>query len=82
MTRLLVVEPSYCPYQAGFSSAATAVSEVIEGESQILKPFGTPRIADEQKILAQYTAGRAFGCIRPEQKCMVERVQPTESSIV
>ena len=44
MTRLLVVEPSYCPYQAGFSSAATAVSEVIEGESQILKPFGTPRI--------------------------------------
>ena len=44
MTRLLVVEPSYCPYQAVFSSAATAVSEVIEGESQILKPFGTPRI--------------------------------------
>ena len=44
MTRLLVVEPSYCPYQAGFASAATAVSEVIEGESQILKPFGTPRI--------------------------------------
>ena len=44
MTRLLVVEPGYCPYQAGFSSAATAVSEVIEGESQILKPFGTPRI--------------------------------------
>ena len=36
--------PDYCPYQAGFSSAATAVSEVIEGESQILKPFGTPRI--------------------------------------
>ena len=44
MTRLLVVEPGYCPYQAGFSSAATAVSEVIEGESKILKPFGTPRI--------------------------------------
>lgn len=44
MTRLLVVEPGYCPYQAGFSSAAAAVSEVIEGESQILKPFGTPRI--------------------------------------
>ena len=44
MTRLLVVEPGYCPYQAGFSSAATAVSEVIEGESQILKPFGTHRI--------------------------------------
>ena len=44
MTRLLVVEPGYCPYQAGFSGAAAAVSEVIEGESQILKPFGTPRI--------------------------------------
>ena len=44
MTRLLVVEPSYCPYQAGFPSAMAAASEVIEGESQILKPFGTPRI--------------------------------------
>ena len=44
MTRLLVVEPGYCPYQAGFSSAMAAASEVIEGESQILKPFGTPRI--------------------------------------
>ena len=44
MTRLLVVEPSYCPYQAGFPSAIAAASEVIEGESQILKPFGTPRI--------------------------------------
>lgn len=44
MTRLLVVEPDYCPYQAGFPSAIAAASEVIEGESQILKPFGTPRI--------------------------------------
>ena len=44
MTRFLVVEPGYCPYQAGFSNAAAAVSEVIDGESQILKPFGTPRI--------------------------------------
>ena len=44
MTRLLVVEPGYCPYQAGFPSAMAAASEVIEGESQILKPFGTPRI--------------------------------------
>lgn len=44
MTRLLVVEPGYCPYQAGFPSAIAAASEVIEGESQILKPFGTPRI--------------------------------------
>lgn len=44
MTRLLVVEPGYCPYQAGFPSAIAAASEVIEGESQILKPFDTPRI--------------------------------------
>lgn len=44
MTRLLVVEPGYCPYQAGFPSAMAAASEVVEGESQILKPFGTPRI--------------------------------------
>ena len=36
MTRLLVVEPGYCPYQAGFPSAIAAASEVIEGESQIL----------------------------------------------
>ena len=39
MTRLLVVEPGYCPYQAGFPSAMAAASEVVEGESQILKPF-------------------------------------------
>ena len=44
MTRLLVIEPGYCPYQAVFPSAMAATSEVIEGESQILKPFGTPRI--------------------------------------
>ena len=44
MTRLLVVEPGYCPNQAGFPSAMAAASEVVEGESQILKPFGTPRI--------------------------------------
>ena len=43
-TRLLVVELGYCPYQAGFSNTSVAISEVIEGESQILKPFGTPRI--------------------------------------
>jgi len=35
MTRLLVVEPGYCPYQAGFPSAMAAASEVVEGESQI-----------------------------------------------
>ena len=46
MTRLLVIEPGYCPYQAGFPSAMAAASEVIEGESQILKPFGTPPKAD------------------------------------
>lgn len=44
MTRLLLVEPGYCPYQAGFSSPAAAVKEVIEGESQILAPFGTSKI--------------------------------------
>lgn len=31
MTRLLVVEPGYCPYQAGFPSAMAAASEVVEG---------------------------------------------------
>ena len=44
MMRLLVVEPGYCPYQAGFDSAADAMQQVIEGPSQILTPFGTPRI--------------------------------------
>ena len=44
MMRLLVVEPGYCPYQAGFESAADAMQQVIEGPSQILTPFGTPRI--------------------------------------
>ena len=44
MMRLLVVEPGYCPYQAGFDSAADAIQQVIEGPSQVLTPFGTPRI--------------------------------------
>ena len=44
MTRYLVVEPDYCPYQAGFASAAEAAAQVIEGDHQILKPFGTPKI--------------------------------------
>lgn len=44
MTRVLVVEPGYCPYQAGFASAAEAVAQVVEGNHQILKPFGTPKI--------------------------------------
>ena len=43
MTRVLVVEPGYCPYQAGFASAAEAAAQVIEGNHQILKPFGTPQ---------------------------------------
>ena len=32
MTRVLVVEPGYCPYQAGFASAAEAVAQVVEGD--------------------------------------------------
>lgn len=44
MTRLLVVEPGYCPYQAGFASPNAAIEEVIEGKSQILTPFGTQKI--------------------------------------
>ena len=44
MPKLLVVDPSSCHNQAGFTSAAPAFTSVIEGESQILKPFGTPRI--------------------------------------
>ena len=44
MTRYLVVEPGYCPYQAGFASAAEAAEQVVEGDYQILKPFGTPKI--------------------------------------
>ena len=37
MTRVLVVEPGYCPYQAGFASSAEAAEQVIEGDHQILK---------------------------------------------
>lgn len=58
MTRLLVVEPGYCPYQAGFPSAMAAASEVIEGESQILKPFGTPRIG----LISDYKKSRKITC--------------------
>ena len=31
MTRVSVVEPGYCPYQAAFDSPQAAISEVIEG---------------------------------------------------
>ena len=44
MTRYLIVESGYCPYQAGFASSAEAVAQVVEGDYQILKPFGTPKI--------------------------------------
>ena len=44
MTRVLVVEPGYCPYQAAFDSPQAAISEVIEGNSLLLKPFGTSKI--------------------------------------
>lgn len=44
MTRLLVVEPGYCPYESGFANPAAAIAEVIDGEHQILTPFGTPKI--------------------------------------
>ena len=38
MTRVLVVEPGYCPYQAAFDSPQAAISEVIEGLSLIHIP--------------------------------------------
>ena len=44
MTRVLIVEPGYCPYQAAFDSPQAAISEVIEGDSLLLKPFGTSKI--------------------------------------
>ena len=44
MTRYLIVESGYCPYQAGFASSAEAVAQVVEGDYQILKPFGTAKI--------------------------------------
>ena len=44
MTRVLIIEPGYCPYQATFDSPQAAISEVIEGDSLLLKPFGTSKI--------------------------------------
>ena len=44
MTRVLVVEPGYCPYQAAFDIPQAAITEVIEGDSLLLKPFGTSKI--------------------------------------
>ena len=44
MTRVLIIEPGYCPYQAAFDSPQAAISEVIEGDSLLLKPFGTSKI--------------------------------------
>ena len=38
MTRVLIIEPGYCPYQAAFDSPQAAISEVIEGDSLLLKP--------------------------------------------
>lgn len=45
MTRVLIIEPGYCPYQAAFDSPQAAISEVIEGDSLLLKPFGTSKTA-------------------------------------
>ena len=39
MTRVLIIEPGYCPYQAAFDSPQAAISEVIEGDSLLLKPL-------------------------------------------
>ena len=34
MTRVLAVEPGYCPYQAGFVGAAEAAAQVVEADSE------------------------------------------------
>lgn len=60
----------YCPYQAAFDSPQAAVSEVIEGDSLLLKPFGTSKIGvvcsknqsllkynDSWKMAARYAGG-------------------------
>ena len=39
MTRVLIIEPGYCPYQAAFDSPQAAISD-----SLLLKPFGTSKI--------------------------------------
>ena len=44
MVRLLVVEPGYCPYIANFDNVQSAAQEVVCGESEVILPFGTPKI--------------------------------------
>ena len=71
MTRVLIIEPGYCPYQAAFDSPQAAISEVIEGDSLLLKPFGTSkigvvcsknqsRLTDNWKMVARYAVGFWF----------------------
>ena len=65
MTRVLVVEPGYCPYQAAFDSPQAAVSEVIEGDSLLLKPFGTSKIGvvcSKNQSLLKYNRQLEDGC--------------------
>ncbi len=72
--RVLVLEPGYSPYTASFHDEAEAAEKIIEGNRQMLLPFGNEVIAlvcsevqdglplnrsiNEQVILN----GRAFVC--------------------
>ena len=65
MTRVLVVEPGYCPYQAAFDSPQAAISEVIEGDSLLLKAFGTSKIGvvcSKNQSLLKYNRQLEDGC--------------------
>ena len=69
MTRVSVVEPGYCPYQAAFDSPQAAISEVIEGDSLLLKPFGTSKIGvvcskNQSRLKYNRQTGRLVDTIR------------------
>ena len=43
--RVLVLEPGYSPYTASFHDEAEAAEKIIEGNRQMLLPFGNEVIA-------------------------------------
>ena len=73
MTRVLIIEPGYCPYQAAFDSPQAAISEVIEGDSLLLKPFGTSKIGvvcSKNQSRLKYNRQLEDGCTIRESKML------------
>lgn len=65
MTRVLIIEPATAPIRLPLTARQAAVSEVIEGDSLLLKPFGTSKIGvvcSKNQSLLKYNRQLEDGC--------------------